>query len=81
MGTVQEKVARYRQPVPARRLQPLSQGLSALPAPLTQGSQAPPGGTKDEGQAPQREPRGWDPVLPLPPRPGSKKGGVRRRRP
>ena len=40
VGTVQEKAACYRMPVPIRHLQPLSQGLSALPAPLTQGSQA-----------------------------------------
>ena len=37
---VQEKAAWYRMPVPTRYPQPLSQGLSALPAPLTQGSQA-----------------------------------------
>ena len=36
---VQEKAACNRQPVPIRHPQPLSQGLSALPAPLTQGSQ------------------------------------------
>ena len=36
---VQEKVTCNRQPVPIRHPQPLSQGLSALPAPLTQGSQ------------------------------------------
>ena len=40
---VQEKAAWYRLPVPTRYPQPLSQGLSALPAPLTQGSQAPAG--------------------------------------
>ena len=40
VGRVQEKAACYRKPVPIRHLQPLSQGLSALPAPLTQGSQA-----------------------------------------
>ncbi len=34
VGTVQEKVAWYRKPAPTRHLQPLSQGLSALPAPL-----------------------------------------------
>ena len=43
VGRVQEEVAWYRKPVPIRCLQPLSQGLSALPAPLTQGSQAPRG--------------------------------------
>ena len=37
---VQEKVACNRLPAPTRYPQPLSQGLSALPAPLTQGSQA-----------------------------------------
>ena len=31
---VQEKAAWYRMPVPTRYPQPLSQGLSALPAPL-----------------------------------------------
>ena len=36
---VQEKMSCNRQPVPIRHLQPLSQGLSALTAPLTQGSQ------------------------------------------
>ena len=40
VGRVQEKAAWYRMPVPTRHLQPLSQGLTALPAPLTQGSQA-----------------------------------------
>ena len=40
VGKVQEKAAWYRMPVPTRYPQPLSQGLSALPAPLTQGSQA-----------------------------------------
>ena len=40
VGLVQEKAAWYRQPVPTRHPQPLSQGLTALPAPLTQGSQA-----------------------------------------
>ena len=40
VGTVQEKVSCNRNPVPTRYPQPLSQGLSALPAPLTQGSQA-----------------------------------------
>ncbi len=43
VGTVQEKVACNRMPAPIRHLQPLSQGLAALPAPLTQGSQAPRG--------------------------------------
>ena len=43
VGRVQEKAAWYRMPVPTRHLQPLSQGLTALPAPLTQGSQAPRG--------------------------------------
>ena len=37
---VQEEAAWYRKPVPIRNPQPLSQGLTALPAPLTQGSQA-----------------------------------------
>ena len=46
VGTVQEKAAWYRKPVPTRYSQPLSQGLTALPAPLTQGSQAL-RGTKD----------------------------------
>ncbi len=40
VGKVQEEVACDRKPVPTRYPQPLSQGLSALPAPLTQGSQA-----------------------------------------
>ena len=40
VGTVQEEVSCNRQPVPTRNPQPLSQGLTALPAPLTQGSQA-----------------------------------------
>ena len=40
VGRVQEKVACNRKPVPIRYPQPLSQGLTALPAPLTQGSQA-----------------------------------------
>ena len=43
VGLVQEKVACDRKPVPIRHPQPLSQGLTALPAPLTQGSQAPRG--------------------------------------
>ena len=34
VGKVQEEVAWYRMPVPTRYPQPLSQGLSALPAPL-----------------------------------------------
>ena len=45
---VQEKAACNRLPAPIQHPQPLSQGLSALPAPLTQGSQAP-RGTKDGG--------------------------------
>ena len=49
VGRVQEKAACNRQPAPIRHPQPLSQGLSALPAPLTQGSQALRG-------FPQREP-------------------------
>ena len=40
VGRVQEKVVCNRNPVPTRYPQPLSQGLTALPAPLTQGSQA-----------------------------------------
>ena len=43
VGAVQEKVTWYWKPVPIRDPQPLSQGLPALPAPLTQGSQAPGG--------------------------------------
>ena len=34
VGVVQEKITCNRKPVPTRHLQPLSQGLSALPAPL-----------------------------------------------
>ena len=48
VGLVQEKAACNRLLAPIRHLQPLSQGLSALPAPLTQGSQAL-RGTKDGG--------------------------------
>ena len=44
VGLVQEKMSCNRQPVPLRHPQPLSQGLSALPAPLTQGSQGEGGG-------------------------------------
>ena len=46
VGMVQEKASCNRKPVPTRHPQPLSQGLMALPAPLTQGSQAL-RGTKD----------------------------------
>ena len=43
VGKVQEKADCNRQPAPIRYPQPLSQGLTALPAPLAQGSQAPRG--------------------------------------
>ena len=55
VGKVQKKVPCNRLPVPTRYPQPLSQGLSALPAPLTQGSQAlrgtglPSAGAKERG--------------------------------
>ena len=54
---VQEKAACNRLPAPIRNPQPLSQGLSALPAPLTQGSQAP-RGTKAKEKRGLFRPRG-----------------------
>ena len=45
VGLVQEKANCTRKPVPTQRPQPLSQGLMALPAPLTQGSQGVVGGS------------------------------------
>ena len=57
VGSVQETVTCNRKPVPIRYPQPLSQGLSALTAPLTQGSQG--AGMFPARQSAQREPRGW----------------------
>ena len=72
VGLVQEKMSCNRQPVPLRHPQPLSQGLSALPAPLTQGSQAP-RGTKAKRRATSYRP------LPLfTPAPRSFSGSARR---